>query len=109
MAGAVIPQPEATGDFLVKGWGKRRGDPALVHTIPNHSDPAKPYQKGTTASEWRRAFDQLAGTGVFSRAWFNETMPACAKEGDCNFTTIGGIFQLLGETRYQGGTYRKLS
>ncbi len=51
----VIPKPAAQADFTVKGWGKRRGEDALIYRIPNHTDPTHPYEKGITVSEWRQA------------------------------------------------------
>jgi hypothetical protein len=103
--GHVIPKPQATSDFVVKGWGTRRNDRALVYTIPNHKTPARPYEKGVTISEWRQAFEQLTKTGSFSRRWFEAEMAACAKEGGCNFTTIGGVFEALGYATYERGVY----
>ena len=44
--GTVIPKPEATADFTVKGWGRRRSKDALIYRIPNHSNPSKPSEKG---------------------------------------------------------------
>ena len=90
--GIEIPKPQAKGKFLVKGWGRRRNEVALVYTIPNHKNPAKPYQKGITESEFEATYRQLQSSGELTRRWFNEHLPACAKEGGCNFTTIGGIF-----------------
>lgn len=105
-AGTVIPKPEAKADFIVKGWGKRREEPALVYLIPNHRNASKPHEKGLTRSELEAAFAQLHSTGTFSRSWFDANLPACASEGGCNFTSIGGIFQLLGEAQYEGrGVY----
>ena len=104
--GTVIPKPQAQADFIVKGWGVRRGERALVYNIPNHKTPTKPHQKGVTVSEWVQAFEHLTNAGDFSRSWFERSMPACQKEGDCNFTTIGGIFELLGYAAYDRGTYR---
>lgn len=106
--GMVIPKPAAGGEFIVKGWGTRRGETVLIYTIPNHKNPGRPYPKGITCSEWRMAFDQLSNTGEFSRKWFDEQLPACAKEGSCNFTTIGGIFEQLGHARHERGVYRKV-
>jgi hypothetical protein len=103
--GIIIPKPQAKGNFIVKGWGKRRGEHALIYIIPNHRMPSKPYEKGIAASEWGQAFDRLMMSGEFSRQWFEQAMPACAKEGGCNFTTIGGIFQLLGYAENQRGVY----
>ena len=99
-SGIVIPKPEAQGDFVVKAWGRRRGESALVYSIPNHGSPRKPHEKGITESEFERAFEELRSSGELTRSWFNENLPACAKEGSCNYTTIGGIFQLLGEAAY---------
>jgi hypothetical protein len=45
----VIPKPEAEADFVVKGWGRRRGEAALIYRIPNHRAPSKPYEKGITS------------------------------------------------------------
>jgi hypothetical protein len=107
--GMTIPKPQANADFIVKGWGIRRGERALIYTIPNHGDPGRPYQKGIAASEWRRAFEQLRDAGAISRSWFDRSLPACAKEGGCNFTTIGGVFELLGCAVYSRGEYRVLA
>jgi hypothetical protein len=105
--GTLIPKPQARGGFIVKGWGTRRGENALIYTIPNWKTPTKPHQKGITTSEWKKAFERLTGAGDFSRSWFNNSMPDCAKEGGCNFTTIGGIFELLGHADYDpSGVYR---
>lgn len=107
--GMEIPKPEAKGKFLVKGWGKRGGEGALIYRIPNHSNPHKPYEKGITLSEFDIAFGHLDECGCFTRKWFSENMLRCSKEGGCNFTTIGGIFVLLGIVRYdRRGVYRKI-
>ena len=108
--GTVIPKPEAKADFVVKGWGKRRGESALIYFIPNHRDSNKPHQKGITESEFEKAFSELLSSGAFTRHWFNQFLSNCAKEGACNFTTIGGIFGLLGEAAYSGrGVYERHS
>jgi hypothetical protein len=106
----IIPKPHATADFTVKGWGKRRGEDALIYYIPNHKNPNKPYQKGITVGEWRQAYDQISHSGGFTRHWFDQNMSACSKEGGCNFTTIGGIFEILGLVKYRGdGLYKSRS
>lgn len=104
--GTIIPKPQAKGSFKVKEWGTRRGERALIYTVPSRKTPSKPYRKGITESEWVSAFDQLKSEGEFTRDWFEASMPACAKDGACNFTTIGGIFQLLGYADYERGAYR---
>ncbi|WP_057462792.1 hypothetical protein [Pseudovibrio sp. POLY-S9] len=101
-AGSLIPKPNAQAPFTVKGWGKRRGERALIYNIPNHQNPHRPHSKGITISEWEVVATYLFEHRQLSRRWFNETLPACAKEGGCNFTTIGGVFEMLGLAEYQG-------
>ena len=108
LPGTVIPKPEAKSAFIVKNWGRRRGEEALVYLIPNHVNPGKPREKGIALSEFRRAYDELQRAEKLTRTWFNNNLVACSKEGGCNFTTIGGIFQLLGVAKYSGrGVYLK--
>lgn len=104
--GTAIPKPKATAEFKIKGWGKRRGEAALTYWVPNHKSPGKSLVKGITVTEFRRSYDQLLKSTRLTRRWFNTNLEACAKEGSCNFTTIGGVFQLLGVARYaRPGTY----
>lgn len=104
-AGTVIPKPDNRVDFIVKKWGKRRGEEALVYQIPNHADPNKPHEKGITVKEWQRAYRRILFDNSFDKDWFTRTLDKCAEEGDCNFTTIGGIFQKLGLVDYERGIY----
>ena len=98
-ANVEIPKPEAKEPFRIKGMGRRRDEEALVYTIPSHTR-VKPYEKGITLPEFEKAFQELKETGSLTRSWFNASLPACKKEGTCNFTTIGGVFQMLGLVRY---------
>jgi len=104
--GVVIPKPDAKSDFIVKGWGKRRGEEALIYFVPNHRNPGRPNQKGINVSEWEKAYGRVVSGEDFSRQWFQKNMTACSDEGTCNFTTIGGIFQLLGLVDYERGAYK---
>jgi hypothetical protein len=104
--GVVIPKPEAKSDFIVKDWGKRRGEKALIYFVPNHRNPGRPNQKGVNISEWEKAYGRVMSGEDFSRQWFEKNMTACFEEGDCNFTTIGGIFQLLDLVDYKRGVYK---
>lgn len=108
-SGTVIPKPEAKGEFRIKRLGTRRGERALIYTIPNHKNPEKPYEKGITASEFEIAYEELVASGEFTRQWFKRHLPKCEAEGTCNFTTIGGLFVLLGEAAYERqGVYRRV-
>ena len=54
------------------------------------------------------AYQRLIGTGIFSRAWYKETFPAEERSRPCNFTTIGGVFVVLGFAEHMGnGVYRR--
>ena len=91
------------------GWGIRRGERALIYSISNHKNSSRPHAKGVTESDWEQAFERLMSTGKFQYSWFISAMPECFKFGPCNFTTIGGIFVLLGiAERSARGIYRKL-
>jgi hypothetical protein len=98
--GTVIPKPEATADFRIKGWGRRRGEAALIYRIPNHRSPDSCLEKGITVTEFERAYAELQASGQLTRTWFNSNLPAAAKEGGCNYTTIGGVFNLIGVAQY---------
>ena len=109
-AGTVIPKPESENDFTIKGLGMRRSEEALVYRIPTNDLEKYPHghEKGVTFTEFYKAYTVLQETSNFTKAWFNEKLPECAKEGDCNFTTIGGIFELLGIASYSApGTYTR--
>lgn len=106
--GTVIPKPEATADFTIKGWATRRGEQALVYRIPNHKSPENILVKGVTISEFECAYAEIQSSGQFTRSWFNANLSRCAKEGGCNFTTIGGIFELLGLARHVRGAYVRI-
>jgi hypothetical protein len=98
-SGREIPKPEAKESFLIKGMGVRRGEDALIYTIPSHTG-RRPYEKGITLSEFSSAFSELNSSGELTRSWFNKNLQQCAKEGGCNFTSIGGVFEMLGLAIY---------
>jgi hypothetical protein len=105
--GTEIPKPEAREIFTVKGWGKRRGQKALIYYVPNNEDPRKPHEKGVNVVEWELAYRELVRSGEITGDWFSQNLPKCAAEGYCNFTTIGGIFDLLGIAKYRDEAYVK--
>jgi len=105
--GTVIPKPEARSPFTVKGIGMRRGEDALVYYIPNNKG-GRPHQKGVTFTEFSKAFAELTRAGALTRSWAQGNISQCMHEGSCNFTTIGGLFSLLGHARYsRRGVYEK--
>lgn len=108
LAGAEIPKPETDSVYRVKGWGRRRGERALIYFIPNRANRGQPHEKGVTESEWKQAYDRLASEGELRHSWFRRSMVRCHREGACNFTTIGGVFVALGiAVRHGRGIYGK--
>ena len=106
--GTVVSRSATASELEVKGWGHRRSLPALIYYIPNRSGGRR-YEKGVTVDEWRQAYEVLSSEGKLSRQWAQKHIPACLKEGSCNFTAIGGVFCLLGIAEYAGpGVYRKI-
>ncbi len=106
--GTYIPKPQSNESSKIFGWGMRRGEKALVYEIPNHTKQEKPHKKGITITEFKLAYEVLISTGKFTRAWFQKHMPACNKEGACNYTSIGGVFELVGSAEYvDKGVYQR--
>jgi hypothetical protein len=107
--GTRIPKPGTKSIYAVKGLGKRRGESALIYTIPSRDQQKMSHEKGITASEWEKAHNSLVTTGKFTRQWFKANLPGCEAEGTCNFTTIGGVFVLLGIAKYAArGQYQRI-
>jgi hypothetical protein len=105
--GTIIPKPRAKTQ-VVKGLGVRRGESALIYLVPNIKNPRKPHQKGINILEFEKAYQQLLNSGEFTAQWFGDNLPECCNEGWCNFTTIGGLFCLLGEAKYvEPGMYQR--
>lgn len=106
--GTEIRKPEAEGRFTLKGEGTVRGERGVIYTIPNRKNPMKPGQKGVAASQLEKAFQQLKRTGRLTREWWNENVRHSDSEGGCNFTTVGGLLELLGEAQRVGrGVYAR--
>ena len=97
---SIIPKPETDKIFRVLRFGKRRNEKALIYSRPNNKDTSKHYEKGVTITEFQIAHNELIKNGCITRSWFKKNLINCAEEGGCNFTTIGGIFELLREAKY---------
>lgn len=92
----AIPRGTKIGpNFVVKGPGRSRGEPALVYSIPNKRG-GKPYLKRIRATEWTAAYRHLTRHGTFTLTAFSKRMPDAAKDGECNFYFTLGIFSWLG-------------
>lgn len=108
--GTRIPKPNSQEPYIILGWGKSRGERALRYSIPKKQTSKKQNIKRIRASDFEKAYKSLKSGGQFTRNWFEINMPDCAKDGGCNFTTIGGIFELIGVAYYDSpGIYKLLS
>jgi len=94
--GMLIPKPFSELPCSVKGYGLRRGEKAVIYIIPGRKNPNNTHEKGINFSEFIEAYKHLNILGDLSSDWFELNLPDCKKEGNCNFTTLGGIFELLG-------------
>ena len=105
--GTEIPKPAARSPFRIVGTGKRRGLPALIYEIPNRRSDNK-LRKGINQAEFDQGLRQLEEKGQITRDWFNKELARCAREGGCNYTTLGGILVAFGMASYDGkGIYRR--
>jgi hypothetical protein len=101
--GTVIPKPQARRRFIVKGEGMRKRQRALIYTIPNHSNPKTPYEKGITYLELERACQQLQRTGQLTLGWFLATYPSAMPKAAATSRPLAGYssfqvrLRMLGE------------
>jgi len=103
-----IPKPQSTDIYTVVGWGQSRGEKALVYRLPTKSGTKKASEKRITESAFVAGFEVLQKSGELTREWFKRNFPALERDGGCNFTTLGGILELIGEAQYAGpGVYKK--
>jgi hypothetical protein len=106
--GTIIPKPRSAGKYVITGWGKSRGEDALVYQLPMKPVSKNPSTKRIPVAAFERAYEELIRHGEISRTWFKKEFPNLTKDGACNFTTLGGIFILLGEAVYESkGLYKK--
>lgn len=83
-------------EIFVKGIGIRRGYEAVIYYIANKNNPYKPYEKGINRLEFEKAYKHLLVEGRITRRWFEEKLTQCSYESGCNYSTMGGIFELIG-------------
>lgn len=111
--GTVIPKPSADLPFVVEGRGIRRGSSALIYKVPSRRG-GPGWSKGITDDEFSAAYQEFQASGKFTRAWAKTHLAPCLREGSCNFTSLGGILELLGLAHYssrgiyQASTNRRL-
>ena len=110
VAGRTIPKPTSSHGYAVIEWGISRGEEALVYRIPTKGNTVRASTKRVPSSVFEAADGVLAATGEITRAWFAKTFPKVWADGACNFTTLVGVFELLGDVTYaEPGKYRRVA
>jgi len=83
------------------------GEYAQVYEIPPRTRRQTPVEKRIPESVFKSAATELRSRGCLTRQWFCDTFPDLAAHDPCTFTTLGGVFELLGEVEYaRAGVYR---
>ena len=109
--GTTIPKPQSKKVYLVIGWkNNRQGEDVLEYSIPTKSGTGKRSRKTIPSSVFEAAHETLCSKGQITKDWFANTFPKVDASGGCNFTTLGGIFEILKLVkRTSRGVYRRSS
>ena len=92
---------------------KPKGHPCVILYI--HEDNENNFLKYSTGNsgkivskaEFREAYQRLLDNHNFTKLWYIDNFPIKAKNSGCNYTTIGGIFILLGIANHiRNGRYQ---
>ncbi len=62
--------------------------------------------KTVSQEEFIEAFKKIKEDGYINRMWYVEKFPYQHKNKPCNFTTIGGVFEILKIVTYKNGYYK---
>ena len=99
-AKAIVPKPQSTETYRLVRIGKSRGARALIYELPKRPESKRVSTKRIPLSVFEECANQLSGTGSLTRTWFIDHYPKLESDGTCNFTTVGGVLQLLGLALY---------
>ncbi len=99
---AIVPKPQSTETYRLVRIGKSRGARALVYELPKRPESKRVSTKRIPLPVIEECAHRLFCTGSIKRTWFAEHYPQLESDGTCNFTTVGGVLQLLGLARYSG-------
>ena len=89
--GTRIPKPGSDRRYEIKGWVSVNGEERIAYTVANKAIPI---------SWLRKSLGELSRTGRLESAWFRRAFYKGKDLGGCNFTTVGGLFQLIGIAKY---------
>lgn len=99
---AKIPKPLSSATYLLVRMGESRGERAVVYQLPVRPGSKRASTKRIPFSAIETSARQLLAAGLLTRRWFASRFPKLEADGTCNFTTVGGILELLGYARYAG-------
>jgi len=109
--GTIIPKPQSKKVYPVTGWKhNRQGKEVLEYSIPTKSGTGKQQKKTIFSEVFEAAYEALCSKRDITKDWLANTFPKVNAAGGCNFTTLGGIFEILNLVERAGrGVYRRLS
>lgn len=97
--GTTIPKPKSKHKYEIRHWLHVDGEERLAYSIARKSIPIS----------WIRvSFERITETGELRTEWFRRSFYGGKDLGGCNFTTVGGLFCLIGIAEYsKPGLYVK--
>lgn len=99
---AVVPKPQSSETYRLLRVGESRGERAVVYELPKRPKSKRASTKRIPLSAFEKCARQLSATRSLTRKWFADQYPELEVDGTCNFTTLGGVLELLGLARYSG-------
>jgi hypothetical protein len=107
--GIIIPKPRSKEAYRSLGWKSSRGEEAFIYALPKRPKSKRASTKRIPSSVFKEACRILIEDGAITKAWFTEAFPKLNADGSCNFTTLGGVFQILGFAKWaKPGSYKRL-
>lgn len=92
---ARVPKPKSSEVYTLKRIGISRGKKAVVYEIPKKIKSKQFSEKRIPLDVFEAAVHQIKTKGILSKTWFKQTYPDIDADGSCNFTTLGGVLELL--------------
>ena len=107
--GTIIQKPKSKKKYHFLGCGVSRGEESFVYELPTNPNTKRSSKKRIPCSAFNEAYKILLKNGEITKTWFASAFPKVNADGGCNFTTLGGVFQIIKLAEWiNAGTYRRL-